>query len=615
MKTFLQLVEEEKSHSPAVMAFGRMNPPTVGHMKLIDKVRSVADKKNADHVVVVSHSQDSKKNPLSSEQKLHHLKRFSSDTNFDASSKEHPSIFHHATKLYNKGHDELNVVAGSDRVKEFHDSLHKYNGVEGKHGYYNFKKINVISAGHRDPDAEGTEGMSASKMREHAKNNDFSSFRQGVPSHISDHHTRRLMNDVRKGMGLNEDVNRGKFKAIFVTGGPGSGKDIVIREAISESRATELNLIQASNYLYDKQKLSENSDDFKLQAIRNRNPLIINGPADDIEKISYIKEELEELGYETLMIFVNTTDEISKKRNSSLSKMMSESIRHDKWIKTQKNSNVYSKMFLDFNTFDNSLDKEYTEECITDLYEKINTFLECSTVNDTSITWLNENKDSKTIQGKNLRTKRCSNHIFLADNNCPVCQMLRISGKQDDVKYGDVKSNPGSYTFRTYEQSQPTLKISAPPKESKFSMDKDKEKRLKKGNTSLSASRVTKPDGIGATFSTRTSGQGLTGGAGLGNPLSSESVEYSNANPASTAFPGGGLVDPMKVDREKYIEKTSFTKIRKKLKEFNGFQNDVESGLGGTLSGSGNKEGMDSYKDVTRNIGIVIKKKNNKDKK
>jgi hypothetical protein len=95
--------------------------------------------------------------------------------------------------------------------------------------------------------------------------------------------------------------------------------------------------------------------------------------------------------------------------------------------------------------------------------------------------------------------------------------------------------------------------------------------------------------------------------------MSSESQEFSTANPASTAFPGGGLVDPMKVDREKITEKPSFTKIRKKLKEFNGFQNGLGSGLGGVLGGGDNKEGMDTYKDPMRNVqndyGIKIKKK------
>ena len=93
MKSFLDLVEEAKSDEVHhVMAFGRMNPPTTGHLKVIDKVKSVAKKYKAGHSVVTSHSQDSKKNPLSAAQKVKHLKRYSPGTNFKASSKEHPTF-------------------------------------------------------------------------------------------------------------------------------------------------------------------------------------------------------------------------------------------------------------------------------------------------------------------------------------------------------------------------------------------------------------------------------------------------------------------------------------------------------------------------------------------
>ena len=126
MKKFLDIIkEEEKKAKKAVLAFGRMNPPTSGHLKLIDKVRHTAEKQGASHHVVVSHSQDSKKNPLSSEQKVKHLKRYSPGTHFVASSHEHPTILHHAAKLHDKGHTHLTVIAGSDRVKEMHHLLHK----------------------------------------------------------------------------------------------------------------------------------------------------------------------------------------------------------------------------------------------------------------------------------------------------------------------------------------------------------------------------------------------------------------------------------------------------------------------------------------------------------
>ena len=123
--------------------------------------------------------------------------------------------------------------------------------------------------------------------------------------------------------------------AIFVTGGPGSGKDIIVRECIVEHSATELNLIQAMDILHDKGPLSEHTQDVRRLAILARSTLIINGPADDITRITSIKEELEDLGYDTKMIFVSTTNESSKKRNSTLRRMMNESMRKDKWDKSQ----------------------------------------------------------------------------------------------------------------------------------------------------------------------------------------------------------------------------------------------------------------------------------------
>ena len=95
------------------------------------------------------------------------------------------------------------MVAGSDRVHEYHKLLHTYNGKPDKSGKipYSFKKIDVVSAGERDPDSEGAVGMSATKMREHASKNNFKEFRKGVPSHVSHEHAKELFHDVRKSMG------------------------------------------------------------------------------------------------------------------------------------------------------------------------------------------------------------------------------------------------------------------------------------------------------------------------------------------------------------------------------------------------------------------------------
>ena len=622
MKSFLELVEEkEAGKKPVVMSFGRMNPPTTGHLKLIDKVKSHAEKTGAKHVVVVSHSQDSKKNPLSGEQKIKHLKRYSPGTHFETSSKEHPTILHHAAKLHAAGHDHLTVVAGSDRVKEMHTLLHKYNGVKAGHGHYHFKKINVVSAGHRDPDAEGAEGMSGTKMREHAKNKDFSSFRQGVPGHVKDEHAKELMHDVRKGMGLHESVDRGQFKAIFVTGGPGSGKDIVIREAIAESRIVEFNFTQALDILNDKHKLAMKSMNPKSEAVRNRGPLLINGPADAVDKITNIKEELEELGYDTMMVFVDTTNETSQERNSHLTRMMAESVRQDKWKKAQENITLFGEMYNNYLTFDNTGNLDTKEEDINNVYQFTKEFLDSKAVKESAIDWLQRNgkiigennvkTNSKSIQQKTVGSYnpfyRAKGPADIKGDNSGslVGDRDQIRGNTGPRKDPNGKGHSGGAWSGVYTtENIPTLKINPPAKEPNFQKDNNKEKIKKRGDRSVSGTgRVGRPDGIGSEYDTRAGGQGAAAGAGLGQNLYGETQEYSNASQNGTAMLGAKL-EPNPLAEKK---KKKFT-----FKEFNGFQNDVESGLGGVLGGADNKERMDTYKDPNRNMGFEIKKQKKK---
>lgn len=201
MKSFSSFLQEEKDDKHGVLAFGRMNPPTAGHEKLVGKVHEVAKEHNAEHHVVLSHSQDKKKNPLSAEDKVKHAKRAFPDTNVKAASKDKPTILHHAVDLHKSGVKHLHVVAGSDRHEAMHELLHKYNGQKSTHGHYNFKSITVHSSGERDPDAEGTTGISASKMREHAASGNKKEFHKGAPSKMSTAHKDELYHDVRKSMG------------------------------------------------------------------------------------------------------------------------------------------------------------------------------------------------------------------------------------------------------------------------------------------------------------------------------------------------------------------------------------------------------------------------------
>mgnify|MGYP000989033232 CR=1 FL=1 len=195
------LVEEEKV---VYFTFGRMNPPTIGHGKLLDKIASTAGRNP--YKVFLSQSQDAKKNPLSYADKVKHARKmFPKHARQILINRNVKTAMDAAVELYNQGYRKVVMVVGSDRVREFDVLLNKYNGQKGRHGLYNFKDIKVISAGDRDPDAEGVEGMSASKMRSFASDNDFTAFSQGLPKTVSNADAKRLFNDVRKGMGLKEE--------------------------------------------------------------------------------------------------------------------------------------------------------------------------------------------------------------------------------------------------------------------------------------------------------------------------------------------------------------------------------------------------------------------------
>ena len=194
------LVEEEKT---VYFTFGRMNPPTIGHGKLLDVLASKAGRNP--YRVFLSHSQDKNKNPLHYKDKVKHVRKmFPKHARSIMSNNSVKTAIDALVSLYKEGFVKVVMVVGSDRIMQFDTLLNKYNGVKARHGLYNFKSIKVISAGERDPDADGVEGMSASKMRILAKDNDFTSFSQGLPKQFSNSDSKRLFNLVRKGMGLKE---------------------------------------------------------------------------------------------------------------------------------------------------------------------------------------------------------------------------------------------------------------------------------------------------------------------------------------------------------------------------------------------------------------------------
>ena len=194
----------------AVFVFGRFNPPTIGHEKLLNALTATAQREGGKALVYTSSTQDAKKNPLSKDQIFKYLKKAfpRAKKTFQTRSTARTAL-EVAVELSGK-YDKLVMVVGSDRVSDFSSLLNTYNGIKSKHGSYDYKEIDIVSAGERDPDASGATGMSASKMREAAVQGDFDLFRTGIPSTMSDKDAKNMMNDVRVGLKL--DVIRERMK-------------------------------------------------------------------------------------------------------------------------------------------------------------------------------------------------------------------------------------------------------------------------------------------------------------------------------------------------------------------------------------------------------------------
>jgi hypothetical protein len=177
------------------VAFGRFNPPTVGHEKLLKAARKAAT--GGDLKIYPSRTQDPKKNPLDPDMKISFMKKMFPDFEENIiNDPEMKSIFDVLVAANESGYANVNIVVGSDRQSEFENLAQKYNG-----DLYEFDLIRVISAGVRDADAEGVEGMSASKMRKAVIEDDFDSFRRGTPKTLDDGDAKALFDAVRQGMG------------------------------------------------------------------------------------------------------------------------------------------------------------------------------------------------------------------------------------------------------------------------------------------------------------------------------------------------------------------------------------------------------------------------------
>ena len=194
----------------AVFVFGRFNPPTIGHEKLLNALTATAQREGGKALVFTSSTQDAKKNPLSKNQIFKHMKKaFPKEKKYFQTRSTAKTALEVAVELSGK-YDKLVMVVGSDRVSDFSSLLNTYNGVKSKHGFYEYKEIDIVSAGERDPDADGASGMSASKMRKAATQGDFEAFQMGASSELTVKDKRNMMNDVRKGLKL--DVIRERLK-------------------------------------------------------------------------------------------------------------------------------------------------------------------------------------------------------------------------------------------------------------------------------------------------------------------------------------------------------------------------------------------------------------------
>jgi hypothetical protein len=202
MKTFKELTEAKET---VVFGFGRFNPPTTGHEKLIEKVASVAG--SNPFFIYPSHT-TGPKDPLPHAKKVAWMRKmFPKYKKNIIADKNAKTAIQIAEKLYKDGYKNLIMVAGSDRLKEFDTLLQRYNDAPDKKGnqLFKFDSVKVINAGERDPDAEGVSGMSASKMRAAAADGKFDSFKTGIPDTLNDADKKKLYFEVRKNMGIREE--------------------------------------------------------------------------------------------------------------------------------------------------------------------------------------------------------------------------------------------------------------------------------------------------------------------------------------------------------------------------------------------------------------------------
>jgi nicotinic acid mononucleotide adenylyltransferase len=189
-----------------VLGWGRFNPPTIGHSKVVDSIKRIASSTKADAMLYLSHTENSTTDPVPYTQKIQFATKAFGRLVKQSSASNITQILQ---ELEKQGYTNVILVVGQDRIREFDTFLHKYNGID-----YHFSHLKIVSAGMRDPDAEGATGMSGSKMREYATNGDFQNFSKGVPPRLRGRDVANLYNVVRKGLNLAVPGSEASAKAL-----------------------------------------------------------------------------------------------------------------------------------------------------------------------------------------------------------------------------------------------------------------------------------------------------------------------------------------------------------------------------------------------------------------
>lgn len=427
MKTFNGFITEAKKPKGAVFTFGRFNPPTTGHAKLVKKLKSVATG-GYNVLLFTSHSNDRVKNPLTHRQKVSYLTKFFGKIVVDTPIR---TVFDIAVELQRQKYTHVRMVVGSDRVREFDTLLNKYNGVKARHGFYKFEQIEIVSAGERDADADDVSGMSASKLRGYAEAGDFDNFKLGVPTKSAGL-LKNLYNDIRKGMGIVESklpsymiedlitegvYDPGVFKAVFLMGGPGSGKSEVVTGLALKALGLKLiNTDQAFEKGLKKAGLSldlRGADMDKIDPIRakakattkigmdmymnGRLGLIFDTTSANDSKIKDYKKQLDAIGYESKMVYVQTSLKNAQDRNANRPRKVPPKIVASDWNKSNANAIKLQKMFgKDFIKIENDDTLDALKKKTTKLYSQLMTWTSKFPKNNRANTW----KDNELAKKK-----------------------------------------------------------------------------------------------------------------------------------------------------------------------------------------------------------------------